>query len=80
MNKAYNRCLLTRLPLKKAPVYLGVEWIVCYSPCSRANKIYSSSSDKLTEVQLYMSTSCQKGSRVNRAFSDVQKLFFYFLI
>ena len=44
--------------------------------CSRANNTYSAGTEKLTEVQLYMSTSCQPGSRVIRAFSDVEKLFF----
>ena len=33
----------------------------------------------MTEAQLYMSASCQPGSRVIRAFSDVEQLF-YFLI
>ena len=47
------------------------------SPGSSANNIYSPSSDKLTEVQLYMSTSCQPGSRVVRAFSDVEKPFLF---
>ena len=46
------------------------------SPGSRAN-IYSPGSDKLTEVQLYMSTSCQPGSRVIRAFSDVEMPFLF---
>ena len=36
-------------------------------------------SDKLTEVQLHMSTSCQPGSRVIRAFSDVEKAYFLIL-
>ena len=49
-----------------------------YSPgSSRANNIYSPGSDKLTEVQLYMSISCQPGSRVIRAFSDVEKYIFF---
>ena len=43
----------------------------------RANNIYSPCSDKLTEVQLYMSTSCQPGSQLIRAFSDVQKPFIF---
>ena len=42
-------------------------------PGSRANNIYSLGSGKLTEVQWYMSTSCQPGSRVIGAFSDVEK-------
>ena len=50
-------------------------YIVGYSLGSRANNIYSSGSDKLTEVQLYMSTSCQPGSRIIWAFSDVEKPF-----
>ena len=37
--------------------------------------IYSPCSDKLTEVQLYMSTLCQPGSRVIRAISGVEKPF-----
>ena len=37
--------------------------------------MYSPGNDKLTEVLLYMSTSCQPGSRVIRAFSDVDKPF-----
>ena len=48
------------------------------SPGSRANNIYSLGSDKLTEVQLYMSSSCQPGSRVIRAFSDNIKLCLFF--
>ena len=44
---------------------------------SRANNIYSPGSDKLIEVQLYMSVSCQPGSRVIRAFSDVEKPFLF---
>ena len=42
---------------------------------SHANNFNLPGSDKLTEVQLYMSTSCQAGSRVIRDFSDVEKLF-----
>ena len=53
-------------------VYPAVGRIVSYSPGSRANNIYSSGSDKLTEVQLYMSASCKPGSRVIRAFSDAK--------
>ena len=34
-------------------------------------------SDKLAKVQLYMSTSCQPGSRIIRAFSDVEKPFLF---
>ena len=48
-------------------------WIVGNSPGSRANNIYSPGTDKLTEMQLYMSTSCQPGNRVIRAFCDVEK-------
>ena len=44
---------------------------------SGAISIYTFGSDKLTEVQLYMSTSCQPGSRVNRAFSGVKKPFLF---
>ena len=47
------------------------------SPGSCANNIYSPGSDKLTEVQLYMSNSCQPGSRVIRALSDVKKPFLF---
>ena len=43
------------------------------SPGRRANNIYSPGTDKLTEVQLYMSTSCQPGNRIIRAFRDVEK-------
>ena len=48
------------------------------SPGSHANNIHWPGSDKLTEVQLYMSTSCQPGSPVIRVFSDVEKCFFLF--
>ena len=48
-------------------------WIVSNSPGSRANNNYSPGTDKLTEVQLYMSASCQPGNRVIRAFRDVEK-------
>ena len=47
------------------------------SPGSSANNIYSPGSDKLTEVQLYMPSSCQPGSQVFRAFSDVEKHFLF---
>ena len=47
------------------------------SPGSRANNIYSPGRDKLTEGQLYMSVSCQPGSRVIRAFSDAGKPFLF---
>ena len=46
-------------------------------PGSYANNIYSPGCDKLTEVQLYMSASCQAGSRVIRILSDVVKPFFF---
>ena len=65
---------ITRLP---TPVYLAVGWIVSNSPGSRANNIYSPGSDKLTELQVYMSTSCQPGRRVTRAFSGVDKFFLF---
>ena len=77
MNKAYNRCLVTRLPGKKAHVHPAVGWIVCNSPGSRANNIYSPGSDKLIEVQLYMSTSSQQDSQVILTFSDVEKVFIF---
>ena len=35
---------------------------------SRANNIYSSGCDKLTEVQLYISASCQPGSQFKSLF------------
>ena len=44
---------------------------------SRANNVYSPGSDKLTEVQLHMSTSCQQGGQVIRSFSDVEKPFLF---
>ena len=47
------------------------------SPGSGANNIYSPGNDKLTEMQLYISTSCQPGSWVIRAFSDVEKPFLF---
>ena len=75
MNIAYNRSLCTRLPGKKAPVYQvnpTVGWIVGNSPGSRANNLYSPGSDKFTEVQLYMSTACQPGSRVIRGVTDAK--------
>ena len=72
MNKAYNSCLFTR------PIHPAVGWIVGNSPGNRANNIYSSGSDKLTEVQLYMSASCQAGSRIILIFSDVGQLLYIF--
>ena len=48
-----------------------------YLPGCRVNDIYSLGSDKLAEVQLYMSTSCHPGSWVIRAFSDVGKPFLF---
>ena len=48
------------------------------SPAAVQKKIYSPCSYKLTEVQLYMSTLYQTGSRVIRALSDVEKPFFIF--
>ena len=53
----------------------AVGWIVGKSPGSHANYIYSPGRDKLTEGQLYISTSCQPSSRVMRAVSDVGKPF-----
>ena len=67
MNKAYNKCLFTQ-----QPVHPAVVWIVGNSTGSRANNIYSPGSNKFTEVQLNMSSSCQPGSRVIRAFPDVE--------
>ena len=65
--------LITRLPGKLAPVHLADGWIVAIHPALGQKNIYSPGSDKLTEVQLYMLTSCQPGSRVIRVFSDVEK-------
>ena len=48
------------------------------SPGSSANNISSPGSYKLTEVHMYMSTSCRPGSRVFRAFSRVEKPFYLF--
>ena len=48
------------------------------SPCSVANNIYSPGSDKVTEVQMYMSNSCQPRSRVIRAFSELHSFFCFF--
>ena len=78
LNKAYNRCLFTRLSGKLAPVHPAVWWVLGNSPGSCANNIYSPGSDKLTEVQLYMSASCQPGSRVIQDLSGVEKPFFLF--
>ena len=64
--------LLTGAYLPGCP---AVEWKVGNSPGSRANNIYLPDSDKLTEVELFMSTSCHSNSRVIRAFSDVEKPF-----
>ena len=49
------------------------------SPGSLENNVYSPGCDKVTKVQLYMSTSCQPSNRVIRAFSNNKKPF-YFLI
>ena len=56
-------------------IYRAAGCIVGNSPGSRENKIYSPGNDKLTEVQLYMSTSGQQGCREIRTFSDVEKPF-----
>ena len=74
MNKAYNRCLFSRLPDKKK-VHQAVRLIVGISPGSRANNIYSTGNDKLTKVELYMLTSYQPGGWVIQAFSGVEKPF-----
>ena len=75
MNKAYSRCIPKPSILDDviAPVHPAVGWIVGNSACSSAHIISSLGSDKLPEVQLCMSTSCQTGSRVIRAFPDVEK-------
>ena len=72
VNKAYNMRVFTRLPGKLAPVHPAVGLIEDNSPVSRANNIYSPSNYKWTEVQWCMSASCQPGSRVILAFSDVE--------
>ena len=78
MNKACFRCLFTYFPGKQATVHPAVGWIVGNAPGNRSNNIYSSDSDKLTKVQLYMSTSCQPVSQETQAFFDVQKpILFY---
>ena len=51
MNKAYNRCLFTWLPVKKTPVHPTIGWVVGNSLGSRANNIYLPDSDPLTEGQ-----------------------------
>ena len=56
-------------------IYPAVGWIVGNSPGSRANNYHSPGIDKLTEMQLYMSTSCQPSSLIIQAFSDVEKPF-----
>ena len=56
-------------------IYPAASRILGNSPGSHANNIYLPGSDKLTEVQLYMSTSCQPGSRVIPVFSYVEKPF-----
>ena len=48
------------------------QWIVANSPGSRANNSSSPGSGKLTEGQLYMSS-----SRAIRAFSEVEKPFLF---
>ena len=63
MNKAYNKCLFTRLPGKYALVHPAVGWTVGNSLGSRANITYLPGNDKLIEIQLYMSTLCQPGIR-----------------
>ena len=65
-------------PGQKTPVHPAVGWIMDNSAGSRANNIYSPASDKVTEVQLFMSTSCQPGSLVIQAISDVEKLLLVF--
>ena len=53
---------LTDRPDMTLDVYRGRKTTMQQQPGSRANNIYLPGSDKLTEVQLYMSTSCQPGS------------------
>ena len=75
MNKAYT------LEAYKAYKHLFTRQSVDSGTFTRkpCKNIYSPGRDKLTEVQLYMSTSGQPGSRVIRAFSDVEKPCFFFL-
>ena len=47
------------------------------SPGSRANNMYSPGCEKLTEVQLYMSVSCQPGSQVIRPSLTLKNLFLF---
>ena len=75
MNKVL--IIYTRLPGKEAPIHPAVESIVSISTGSRVNNIYSPGSDKLIEVQFYMPISCQPGTRVIPAFSDVKKSSFF---
>ena len=78
MNKAYvTGAYIPGCRINKHP---AVGRIVGNSRGSGANNIYSPGSDKLTEVQVYMSASCQPGSRIIRAISNVEKPFLIFLI
>ena len=56
MNKAYNRCLFTQSQGELASVHPADGRILGNLPGSHANNIYLLGSDKLNEVQLYMST------------------------
>ena len=69
MNRACNRCLFTWLACKLAHVHPAVGWIVGNLAGSRANNIYS---------RLTYNCTCQPGSRVIRAFSDLEKPIFLF--
>ena len=82
MNKAYSRCIPKPSILDDviASVHPAVGWIVGNSACSSAHIISSLGSDKMPEVQLCMSTSCQTGSRVIRAFPDVEKPFYVLIL
>ena len=73
MNKAYNRCLSTRLPL----VHPEVRWIVGKSTC--VNNIYSSGSDKLTKEQLHMSYNDNQAAEQSEQFITLKSVF-HFLI
>ena len=72
MNKAYNKCLFTRLP--GTP---GIRGDSRQFTRNHASNSSSPGSDKMTEVQLYMSTLCHLGCRVIRAFSDVEMPFLF---
>ena len=57
--------------------FLRASYLLFYKRCFLKIYMYSPGSDKLTEVQLYMSISCQPDNRVIRVFSDVEKPFLF---